>query len=248
MKLDTPPVYLSTIDGQRFGISIARAPMVALNALPAILDFCYEKNVDLLIARCSTTDIKAAQAMEQEGFLLTDTLVYYVRNLTQSPIPDDPGKLLVRPVRPNEVETVKGIAAKAFRNYMGHYHADDRLDRTQCDEAYVDWAIRSCVSKDVADEVLVAGDNALQGFLTLRLAGPEEGEGLLFAVTPEARGHGVGRSLMIHAMQWCLSKGARRMRISTQITNLVAQNVWIRLGFAISHAYYTFHKWFHEVN
>ena len=248
MNSNTPPVYQSAIDEQRFGIRTARAPMVALNVLPAILDFCYEKNVDLLIARCSTADIKAAQAMEQEGFLLMDTLIYYVRNLTQNPIPADQGKLFVRSVYPNEVETVRSIAANAFRNYMGHYHADDRLDCAKCDEVYADWAMRSCVSKRVADEVLVAGDDAMQGFLTLRLIGAEEGEGFLFAVTPEARGRGIGRSLMIHAMQWCLSKGARYMRISTQITNLASQRVWIRLGFETSHAYYTFHKWFNEVS
>lgn len=238
-------VNISTIDEHRFGIRTARASQVSSEILPAIFDFCRKDDVTLLIARCPTTDIKAAQTMEQNGFLLMDTLVYYARDLINIPIPADQEKIPVRPVRPSEVENVGQVAVKAFSGYFGHYHADERLDRKQCDETYADWAVRSCVSKEVADKVLVAVQNGtLYGFLTLRLKGSKQGEGILFGVAPESQGQGIGRSLMIHGMQWCLSKGANRMLISTQITNFVSQKLWARLHFEISHAYYTFHKWF----
>jgi GNAT superfamily N-acetyltransferase len=245
MNASTLPVYISTIDEHRFGIRTARASQVSSKILPAILDFCCKNDVILLIARCPTTDIKAAQTMEQNGFLLMDTLVYYARNLINIPIPAGQKKTSVRPVHPSEVENVRQVAAKAFSGYFGHYHADERLDRKQCDDVYSDWAVRSCVSKKVADKVLVAAQNGtIYGFLTLRLKGSKQGEGVLFGVAPESQGRGIGRSLMIHGMQWCLSKGASRMFISTQITNFASQKLWTRLRFEVSHAYYTFHKWF----
>jgi GNAT superfamily N-acetyltransferase len=107
------------------------------------------------------------------------------------------------------------------------------------------WAFRSCVSRDVADEVLVADlAGSIVGFATLRLNGAEEGEGVLFGVAPRAQRKGIYRSLVINSMQWCLAKGMRHMIYSTQINNIAVQKVLVRLGFEPSYAYYTFHKWF----
>jgi len=46
------------------------------------------------------------------------------------------------------------------------------------------------------------------------------------------------------ALRWFEARGRSRMLISTQITNVAVQKVWIRLGFEPSKSYYTFHKWF----
>jgi GNAT superfamily N-acetyltransferase len=142
---------------------------------------------------------------------------------------------------------VKAVASDAFRGYVGHYQADQKLERSRCDAVYPDWAFRSCVSPDVADEVLVAElDGSIVGFAALRINSPDEGEGLLYGVSSRARRHGMYRSLMVQSMNWCLRKGAACMVISTQITNIVAQSVWVRLGFEPSHSLYTLHKWFDE--
>jgi dTDP-4-amino-4,6-dideoxy-D-galactose acyltransferase len=93
--------------------------------------------------------------------------------------------------------------------------------------------------------VLVAElDGKLKGFVTLRVKDTETADGGLFAVAPSARGTGVSQSLMVGALEWCRAKGLKQMLISTQITNLASQKVWVRLGFEPDHAYYTLHKWF----
>jgi GNAT superfamily N-acetyltransferase len=245
MNSDPPAIYLSSIDEERFGIRTARASLVTLDMLPSIMDFCRANSVVLLIARCLVSEIRTAQAMEREGFVLMDTLVYYVRDLTKTPIPPDTGKIPVRPIRAGEEEAVKRVAAESFRGYFGHYHADPRLDRTKCDETYISWALRSCVSRDVADEVLVADlEGAIVGFATLRANSSKEGEGVLFGVVPSSQELGIYRSFMIHGMEWCLSKGAASMVVSTQLTNIPVQKVWTRVGFEPCYSYYTFHKWF----
>jgi GNAT superfamily N-acetyltransferase len=211
------------------------------------MTFFRTNDVLLLIARCLASELDAAQAMEQEGFSLMDTLIYYTFNLAKTTIPPDSGKVPVRPIRRGEEDEVKIVAAESFRGYLGHYHADKRLDRAKCDEVYISWALRSCVSRDVADEVLVADlDGSVAGFATLRLNSPEEGEGVLFGVARSAQRRGIYRSFMIGGMEWCRSMGATRMVVSTQITNIAVQKVWTRLGFEPSHAYYTFHKWFDQ--
>jgi len=238
------PVSLSIIDEKRFGFRTARASQVTRDNLPLILDFCRANQVVFLIARCSTDETHAAQDMERNGFLLMDTLVYYKRSLTDPPIPPDDGSLIVRSFRKGEEDIIRKISERAFTGYRGHYHSDEKLPQNLCDETYADWAYQSCTT-NLAEEVLVAEHNGeIKGFLTLRLSNQDTGEGVLFGVSPDAQGTGVGRSLMIGAMHWFRNKGAANMIISTQIINLSSQKVWARLGFELSFAKYTFHKWF----
>jgi len=245
MSAEQLTVCLSAIDEQRFGIRTARTSNMTADVLFRVLDYCRAHDVVLLVARCLSSDTEAAQAMEREGFLLMDTLIHYTRDLTRQPLPPDTWHGEVRSVRPGEEHEVRRIAAKCFEGYLGHYHADERLDRTKCDEVYSSWAYRSCISREVADDVLVAFlDGRMAGFLTLKMGTADEGQGPLFAVDPRARGSGASTTLMIRGMKWCRSKGAARMVIPTQITNIASQRVWSRLGFEPAYAEYTFHKWF----
>ncbi len=239
-----PPVSLSVLDEKRFGIRTARAYNVINENFDTIMEFCNSENVGLLIARCATENMSVVQRMEANGFLLMDTLVYYGRELKNESLPVHEGTGVVRPFVRGEEITIRKVAEKAFKNYHGHYHSDPRLPIPLCDETYADWAYQSCVG-GLADEVLVAEyQGIIRGFLTLRLTKDNEGEGVLFGVAPDAQGSGVGRSLMIGAMQWFYTKKARRMIISTQIINTSSQKVWARLGFEFIYGKYTFHKWF----
>ena len=243
----TSHVRLSALDEARFGFRTAIAGSVTRDMLPDLLTYCRDNRATLLIARCRTSELSAVQAMENEGFVLTDTLVYYQRDLAKSPSLPDTGPAVIRPAKKGEEHAVRAVAAEAFKGYFGHYHADERLDSAECDEIYPDWAFRSCVSRDVADEVLVAElDGSVVGFVTLRLNSSEEGECVLSGISPRAQRLGIYRSHMIQSMNWCLQKGAAHMVVSTQITNIVVQKVWVRLGFEPSHAWYTLHKWFDE--
>ncbi len=234
----------SEVDSDRFGVRVARAHVEG-NNLPQALEFCAAERISLLIARCPSTELRAAQEMEGLGFLLMDTLVYYSFDLVKRAIPDGSSQAHVRKFVLEDKAQVENVAAAAFKGYYGHYHADPRLDRKKCDEGYVSWAVRSCTSKQVATEVLVAvHDNRIIGFATLRLNTPEEGEGVLFGVAPEAQGSGIYRSFMVNGMQWCKEQQAKRMVVSTQVTNVAVQKVWCRVGFEPAHSYYTFHKWF----
>ena len=241
---DRETVAFSEIDSGRFGVRVARAHVVS-DSLPRALDFCATERIDLLVARCRTGDLEAAQEMESKGFLLMDTLVYYSFDLTKKEIPEDPCGVRVRRLQPGDEAEIPEGASAAFKGYMGHYHSDRRLDSGQCDEAYRSWAERSCTTDKAADEVLVAEiGGKVAGFATLRLTSPQEVEGLLYAVAPEFQGKGICRLFMIRSLQWCRAQGAKRMVISTQVTNVSMQKVWCRTGFEPSHSYYTFHKWF----
>jgi GNAT superfamily N-acetyltransferase len=245
MSLNEQSVYVSDIDEDRFGIRTAKSAKVTVDNLPKIMDFCQNNNVKMLIARCPTNDFPAIHAMEGADFLLMDTLVYYSMDLKHTPIPLDNSKVTIRKVQLGEENKVKAVAAESFRGYFGHYHADERLNNSKCDEVYVSWAVNSCVSRDFADDVLVIElRGRISGFISLRFNTPEEGEVGLFCVDPSAQNRGFSQSLLIGALKWCVSQGAKRLVISTQIINISSQKAFTLMGFVFRDSYYTFHKWF----
>ncbi len=237
-------IAFSQVDTERFGVRVARALITPEN-LFRVMASCAAQTISLLIVRCATQNLSTVQKMEGLGFLLMDTLVYYSFDLVKRQIPSHSVDAQVRKFLPEDRVQIERVAAEAFAGYYGHYHADPKLDSRKCDEGYVSWAVRSCTSKEVATEVLVAErDHQIIGFATLRSNSPEEGEGVLFGVAPEAQGLGIYRAFMVNGMLWSSEKNAKRMVVSTQINNLAVQKVWCRLGFEPARSYYTFHKWF----
>lgn len=240
-------IQLSVLDEARFAVRTARATLNSYDDVLNAIAFCYANHVRLLIVRCPVIDIRVAQMMEQHGALLMDTLVYYTRNLEEPLIFEGNPTVHIRPIREDDIHSIELIARAAFQDYNGHYHADERLDRTACNETYVSWALRSCQDKSLADEVLVAEfAGSRVGFGAIKRTASDITDGRLYAVMPDVKRQGVYRALLQHSLVWSKEQGCSRMLYSTQITNVVAQRICMRLGFEISHAYYTFHKWFDE--
>lgn len=244
MRSNSPDIFISDIDTERFGITTARVIGITSKSLSPVLDFCFMKKVKLLIARCDMSDLEAAQSMEKKGFLLMDTLVYYNLNLTKQDVPVEKGVVLVRPIRVEEENAMIGVAKESFHGYFGHYHADPRLDKNKCDEAYTDWARKTFASRD-SDNFLVGEMNGkIISFGVLRINKPDEGEMFLGGIHPDFQGQGIYHSFLCKAAKWCLARKVKKMIISTQLKNIPVQKVLIKFGFEISRGYYTYHRWF----
>ncbi len=246
MNRDQSRIYYSPKDEERFGARTARAVDVTEKSVPGIFKFCRENRIELLIARCRASEIRAAQALEREGCFLADTLVRYVRNLVKIPIPELSGRFAVRPAAEEEDAAVGRIAADAFNGYGGHYQADERLAHVPAAEIYASWAVNSCRHRDHIHDVLVAElRGKVVGFITVRLNSPAEGEGhLAGAASAAGKRSLVMRDLSIGSMNWFRSRGATRCIASLLITNRVMQKIMSRLDFEPGEFYYTFHRWF----
>lgn len=238
-------IALSALDEERFGVRTAKSKDFTWHEIPEILTQCGQSHIQLLIARCPTSDLKTTQELERRGFLLMDTLVYYEHNLHLINVIVPNEKIIIRGILPGEAEDVRTLAAESFKGYRGHYHADSRLDVHQCDDVYKSWAYNSCISKDFANEVLVAVlDDKIVGFASLRINDPKESEVVLNGVLPKSQRMGIYRMLIENSLIWSIRQCVKRMIISTQITNIAVQKVWVRVGFQPTSSFYTFHKWF----
>lgn len=244
MDSGSSDIYISDIDRERFGFKTARVVGVTVDNLTSILNFCGQEKVELLIARCNMADLHAAQAMEKEGFLLMDTLVFYVFDILKQPLPVEQGIAVVRSVCEEEKDEMLSVARESFRGYVGHYHADLRLDQVKCDEAYSDWAHKAFASRQ-SDNFLVGDvDGRIVAFGVLRMNSADEGEMFLGGILPEFQGQRIYHSFLCKGVEWCIAKDARTMVISTQLKNIFVQKGLIKFGFEISRGYYTYHKWF----
>lgn len=237
--------FFSPVDSARFGLRIGRVKLTDLAALPAALSQSQHERLRLLFVRCPTGAYPLVHRLEAAGARLMDTLLYYRRRIASRDLFDELKPNLVRPFREGDWAGVERVARASFADYQGHYHADHALDSARSDEAYVEWTLHCCRQRDASLEVLVAEDSsgAPCGFFVVRLNSPQEGEGWLAAVAPEAEGRGLYWSLLVHALRWCQDRKAGRMIVSTQITNTATQKTYGRLGFDLQASYYTFHLW-----
>jgi RimJ/RimL family protein N-acetyltransferase len=232
------------LEEARFGIRTARAEEVTAEDLPALLDFCGEESVQLLIARCDASDLCAAQALEEGGARLMDTIVYWERDLAKRPPEEGLADPRVRPATRSDEAAVIAIAQESFAGYYGHYHADRRLDRAATDAAYVDWAARSLSDPSAADTVMVAEvEGAVSAFGTLKIESDGRCNYILAAVAASAGRLGLYRAIAATGIEWAAARGAPAFYSSTQIGNLAVQKVWARLGMELSGAVNTFHWW-----
>jgi len=211
MEGSSTRIVISPLDEEHFGIKTAKIKDFAWQNISGLLEECRQNKVKLLIARCPTTDMKTVQELERRGFLLMDTLVYYEHHLPLKIAIAPHEAITIRTVLPNEAEKVRTLAAASFKGYSGHYHADNRLDAQKCDEVYSSWAFNSCISKDFANEVLVAVlENRIVGFAALRINDSKDGEVVLNGVLPELQGKGIYRMLIENSLTWSMQQSMER--------------------------------------
>jgi GNAT superfamily N-acetyltransferase len=233
----------SEIDTARFGFAVGQAYDITAATVSVVLEESRAAGLRLLLARCAASDWPTVHALEASGFLLMDTLVYLRRPLDD--MPDNGGRHEVRPAAPAEADEVAHVARDAFRDYIGHYHTDPRLDPLKVAEIYPSWAHRATADPAVADRVLVAeADGRIAGFAALKRIDAELVDGMLYAVAPAQRGRGMYRALLAASIAWASRSGYRSMVYSTQLSNLVALKTVLRMGFVPHRSSYTFHRWF----
>lgn len=237
-------IELSPLEHARFGFVTVRGELSAEVSIDAVLQRAKELCAEVLMLRVPTSNLKGAQQAFFRGAILADTLIYYEAALGE-PVPVELALgLRYRMLGKQDAQMVEMLARTAFRNYVGHYHADSKLSSEAADETYASWAYRSCEGLPVAEAVIGIEDDAsvLAGFITLKRSG-ELASIELNAVSPDYQRRGIYASLVRLAMNWAVKNGCRRISVSTQLNNISVQKVWCRLGYEPTRSYYTLHLW-----
>ena len=237
-------VYLSDIDSKRFGVTVARIDRLDQHDVLEVLEWCTEREVDLLMARCPCGDTSALHEMERQGFLTMGCLVTYRHELDHVPPPEPLAGVALRDATDEDADAVADLARAAFEAHIGHYHADPRLDRSAANEVYASWAEGAVRQQaDTTLAVIAESEGSVVGFATASEADTEVPIGGLAAVDPRYRRSGVYRALVAHRLRRLMQMGASATVVSADLANPAPQNCWTSLGYRIISTEYTTHWW-----
>ncbi len=233
----------SSLDSDRFSCRIGKTSIGSQQELGTAMAAAQDERLDLLIARCPVDAVGTVHALEDRGFRLMDTLVYLRRSVGSADLREQGGA--VRQAMVSDADGIERVARSAFREYVGHYHSDARLDRRAADEIYPDWARRTVEVPGMADCVLVHGDadSRIHGFAAMRRLDGERCDGMLFAVDPDLQKRGIFGALLEASLAWAAANGYASMEYSTQLRNAGALRGVAGHGFYIYKAVHTFHCW-----
>jgi len=71
------------------------------------------------------------------------------------------------------------------------------------------------------------------GYIAIMSINEDEAKIISFAVKKEFRGMGIGKRLLASAIERCKAKGKKRILLEVRVSNVVAQNLYKKMGFEI---------------
>jgi ribosomal protein S18 acetylase RimI-like enzyme len=184
--------------------------------------------------------LEASRAAEARGFYLTGVRMTWARPPAGVEAAPSSANVNVRTAQPRDVSALEAIAAGAHGDTR--FYADGNFPRPTCDRLYATWIRRSC--EGWADRVFaadVAGHVA--GYITLHLRPDGEGVIGLVGVAEDVRRSGVGRALVVAALEWFENRQVTRVNVVTQAQNTGALGLYQRNGFSISRVDLWLHRW-----
>ena len=152
----------------------------------------------------------------------------------------------IRRVRPDEWEEAGEVTALAYSEFGPSTSANDQVREREAWEAYFG-SLRDVKGRDAVAPVFVAidpGDGRILGTLTLeqdvrvnpdaKPLDPDEAHIRMLGVHPDARGQGVGKALMDHALAESRAAGKSRVTLHSTMPMGIARGMYERMGFVLT--------------
>jgi spore coat polysaccharide biosynthesis predicted glycosyltransferase SpsG/ribosomal protein S18 acetylase RimI-like enzyme len=227
-------------DSSYFGLPIARIHPLRLTT--RILDLALREAEEAGIActyyLCDCHHAESVRLAEAAGFHFVDIRLTFERAL------DGEAGELADGVREATAEDLPALLPVARSAYVhSRYYFDHRFPVEQCERFYSDW-LEKCVKGELGSEVFVLEDeDGPTGYIALDHQTAVTASISLVGVAERARGTGVGRRLVQHALAWARSEGYSRMEVVTQGRNYEAQRLYQRSRFVTKKTELWYHRW-----
>jgi predicted N-acetyltransferase YhbS len=228
--------------------------LAGTQVLHELIDECMRKlarrGTQCVSYRVQAAELAAIQTLEECDFLLMDTLLDFVFDLSRSPIeqasPKRDERLKIRRADQADMPELMALNERAFANYFGRYHADPRIPPGTATKVYAEW-MRSAFA-GWADWIVVAEfEGKIAGHGVWRKTSQDENSrGIaycdLLVVDPEFQGRRLGTALMLDGMH-IARDFARYVVGPVHVCNYAVQHTLQNLGWRICGARHAFHKW-----
>jgi dTDP-4-amino-4,6-dideoxy-D-galactose acyltransferase len=191
-------------------------------------------------------DPATIQTAERHGFGLVDIRVTFEQELTNLHALASADPAVDFRIRPAQPDDLPGLQAMARMGHMEtRFFSDSHFPRQRAEDLYSTWITLEVQGR--AQTVLVTASAANQplGYISCHLDQVRrEGQIGLVGVSPALRGKGIGKNLILTAINWFKSQGAHRVTVVTQGNNHAAQRLYQRCGFVSQDLQIWYHKWY----
>jgi ribosomal protein S18 acetylase RimI-like enzyme len=185
---------------------------------------------------------RTARIAQELGFFLVDVRME-LRLDDPFPKACAGSDLDLRPARASDLPALQAVAREAHQD--SRFFFDTRFPKARAEELFATWIAKDYAGR--AEKVLVVEGRGTGpvGYITCNLInGSGTGRIGLVGVASEFRGKGLGRALLLGALEWFGSIGARRVLVVTQARNVAAQRLYQTAGFLTDSVRVWYHRWF----
>ena len=242
------PCELLPWDTEFFHRRIARvcADTLRPELVTPIDDWSRDNRIQGLYFLSRADDPVTLQTAGQHGFGLVDIRLTFERTVMSSHGPARsqlPAGIRIRLATPGDLTGLQALARTAHAGTR--FFNDPHFPRQRVEDLYPTWIALEVQGR--ARTVLVAAtdENQPLGYVSCHLKPPnQEGQIGLVGVSEEVRGKGIGRNLVLAAMDWFRTQEAREVTVVTQGTNQAAQRLYQQCGFLSRDLQLWYHKWY----
>ncbi len=232
-------------DTEFFGLRLGRVKGQVLdNARCQLIDQWAETNeISGLYFLANSDDAQVIRVAEANQYHLTDIRMTFDYRFRSHPVEQAASKLSMRLSRPDDVPLLIDISKDAYIH--SRFYHDPHFTTAQCSALYQTWIRRSCVD-NYADAVWIAElDGHVVGYVTCDLdQQAKDGSIGLVGIAEQARGQKVGEQLVNRALLWFAEQGMATVSVVTQGSNIPAQRLYQKCGFATRSLQLWYHKWY----
>ena len=232
------------LESRRFGLRVVHG---AYDRLPVgdLRRALIAARADVAIIRVPTDAPDTMASLQRLGldFLVADTLVYYLSDLSKyEPLALRNRDLVFSLATDLNREELAALVRVTFEGYRNHYFSNPLFTKEKILEGYEEWATSFITAGNDRQLWLVRREGRLVAFAACSVAqGGDAAEGVLFAVDADAAGGGIYGDLIRFTQRQYRSRGCSKMYVSTQVHNYAVQKVWMREGFHMVSSWLTLH-------
>ncbi len=232
-------------DTSFFGMRLGRVKGQTLDAARAQLvdKWAATNEIAGLYFLANSDDAQVIRVAESNHFHLTDIRMTFDYRVPKQLIDRVPSQLMMRSSLDTDVQTLINISKDAYIH--SRFYHDPHFTPEQCSDLYQTWIRRSCLEA-YADEVWVAElDGQPVGYVTCHLdQQTKDGSIGLVGIAEQARGQKVGEQLVNRVLDWFAEQGMATVSVVTQGSNIAAQRLYQKCGFASRSLQLWYHKWY----
>lgn len=196
----------------------------------------------LIYIRVPCMELRTVAACTSAGFTVADVSVTYERPPTSSHTLKSSHAISIRIASSDDLLAAREIAGRCFR--FSRFHSDPKLGASYGNKVNWSWMDSYCKAERGEMVQVAESSGRTVGFNAIRRQdkGPHSPRIIdLIGVDPNAQRQGVAQALMDAFISDCCALNAK-MRVTTQVSNIPAVNLYERNGFRLVESAFVLHR------